>query len=332
MKRALVVGLGSIGKRHLANLRALRPNAEIAVLRHADTGAGIPPGADAVVYTIDEAIVRKPELVFVCGPTNTHVDIGIAFASAGADLFIEKPIAETPVGAGDLLDAVERHNRIVSIGYNLRFLPSLQTFRDVVLGGSVGRPLTIRAEVGQYLPDWRPATDYRKVASARREFGGGALLELSHEIDYVRWIMGEIAEVSALTAHLSDLDIDVEDTAEILLRFESGALGSIHLDMTDRVPRRCCRVVGTEGTATWDGISGEVAIHRPIVGSDVLVRADADRNRMYVEELEDMLAAIENRTVPQVSGLDGLRAVEVVAAARKSAADRCSVNLMTARS
>ena len=131
--------------------------------------------------------------------------------------------------------------------------------RKALHQGHIGRVQSVRAEVGQYLPDWRPGIDCRQTASAQQALGGGALLELSHEIDYVRWLIGEIREVTARIARLSDLEIDVEDCAEIILTFENGTIGGPHLDMIQRAPTRTCRLIGSDGTLVWDGLTSHVA-------------------------------------------------------------------------
>jgi predicted dehydrogenase len=316
--RVALVGLGSIGRRHLANLRALAPQAEIVVVRHARNDEGVPEGADRVVFSLEEALASKPDLALICGPTTTHVEAGLACLRSGAHLFVEKPLAIDVAGASALVAAASSAKRALLVGYNLRFLPSLRRLREELLGGSIGRPMTLRAEVGQYLPDWRPGRDYRETNSARADFGGSVEFELSHEIDYVRWLLGEAASVDATLARTSDLEIDVDDTAELLLRFRNGAIASVHMDMAQHSATRTCRVAGVNGTLTWDGISGEVRRYVPNEGWTVLHGGDGDRNDMYVAEMSHVLACVRGEAEPQVDGIDGLRTVEIVHAARRA--------------
>ena len=191
---------------------------------HSHRDEGIPDGADHVVYRLDEALAQAPDLALVCSPTFKHVEAGIACLQAGAHVFIEKPLAADAAGARALVEAAASAGRVLIVGYNLRFLPSLRCLRDALHAGTIGRPMSVRAEVGQYLPEWRPDRDYRETNSARSELGGGVELELSHEIDYVCWLLGDVSSVDAILGRTSDLEIDVDDTAEILLRFESGAI------------------------------------------------------------------------------------------------------------
>ncbi len=318
--RVVLAGLGSIGRRHLGNIRALVPDAEITILRHADRGEPLPLGADRVVYALADAVASRPDVALVCGPTTGHAEVAIALARAGAHLFVEKPLAATADDALAIVEAAASAGRNLIVGYNLRFLPSLRAMRAAVGDGSIGRPMSLRAEVGQYLPDWRPGSDYRETNSARA-FGGGIVLELSHEIDYARWLLGEITTVDAVVDRQSDLEIDVDDTAELIVRFASGALGSIHLDMTQRSVVRTCRVAGTLGTLVWDGIADTVRRFRPEIGWEQLYEPSGnDRNAMYVDEVAHVLACVRGEATPLVSGRDGERVVAVAEAARRASA------------
>lgn len=325
--RVALVGLGSIGRRHLANLRALEPDAEIVVVRHARTHEGVPEGADGVVFSLDEALASQTDLALICGPTAAHAQAGLACLRAGAHLFVEKPLAGDSAGARALMDAAEAAQRSLVVGYNLRFLPSLRRLRDALADGSIGRVMSLRAEVGQYLPEWRPDRDYRETNSARAALGGSVVFELSHEIDYVRWLTGEVTSVDAVLARTSDLEIDVDDTAELLLRFEGGAIASVHMDMAQRSTTRTCRIAGVDGTLEWDGIAGQVRLYSPGEGWTSIYTGDGERNAMYLDEMTHVLACARGEASPLASGLDGLRAVEIAEAARVSSRDGRRIDL-----
>lgn len=327
--RALLVGLGSIGRRHLENLRRLEPLARIVIWHQHSQDRVVPPGADDVVFTAAEATAFAPDIALLTGPAVTHVPAGRLLAEAGTALFIEKPLAATLDGVEDLLSLCRNRRVPLMVGYNFRFQPALIALRDAVAGGEVGRLLSIRAEVGQYLPDWRAGVNYRLSVSARAELGGGALLELSHELDYVRWIAGEVASVTAHAAKLSGLEMDAEDTAEILLQFTSGAMGSVHVDMIQRAPSRWCRVIGSEGTATWDGLTGEVRLYRAAsrAWSQLFPPNQLDRNEMYLAELSAFLDAVHRRAEPPVTGEDGCRVLALTVACKHSALERRTIEV-----
>ena len=294
--RILLVSLGSIGRRHLANLRQLEPDAEVCILRRALD----PAVHETQVTTLEAALAFAPDAALICSPAPQHLEVAAALAACGVALFIEKPLSHDPSGVAELLTLAREKGAPLMVGYCLRFFAPLRALRDDVLAGKVGRLVHIHAEVGQHLADWRPGTDYRASVTAQRALGGGALLELSHEIDTALWFGGEVESVTAQLGTLGDLGLDVEDSADLQLRFRNGVLGTIHLDLLQRPPRRLLRLIGTEGTLTLD-----------------LLASGEDRNAMYLEELRHFLDCVRTRRQPDITGEDGLRVLEVIAAARR---------------
>ena len=325
--RILIAGLGSIGRRHLANLHLLDPGADVTVWRqHSSPDAPLPDlvGKPRLVYRAEDALAARPDVAFVTGPAASHISTARLLAGEGISLFIEKPLSHSMDGVDDLIDVCRRQSRVLMVGYNLRFHEPLRRMRQALLDGAIGRLLAIRAEAGMYLPDWRAGTDYREGVSARSDLGGGAVLELSHELDYVRWIAGEVKSVCAFTGRLSDLEMDVEDTADILLRFHSGVTGSIHIDMIQRAPVRLCRLIGTEGTLVWDGIANSVKMYSAAskTWSELCASSGMDRNQTYLAEATHFLDCVKNRHEPMVSGEDGRRALAIALAVKRSSGEQ----------
>ena len=330
--RALVVGLGSIGRRHVRNLKQLEPEAEIIVWRRPHSGNDLgdtAPLVDGVVTSREEALTLGADVALITNPAPFHVPCAIDLARSGTHIFVEKPLSHTLEGVDALLDDCRARALVLMVGYNFRFYKPLQLARQALADGRIGPLVSIRAEVGQYLADWRPGTDYREGVSARKDLGGGVLLELSHELDYVGWLGGEVESVYAQTGRLSDLDIDVEDTAEVVLRFACGAIGSVHLDMVQRPTTRCCRIVGTQGTLTWDGMSHQVRLYSPTTDSwrDIHPAGDMDRNEMYLEELRHFLECVRHQRQPVVTGQDGRRVLEISIGAKRSSGEMRAVAL-----
>jgi predicted dehydrogenase len=319
--RVLIVSLGSIGRRHLANLRSLVPDVEAAVWHQRTSRTDVPQGDGARhLFSQEEALAFAPQAAIVCSPAPFHLHNALALAGAGAHLLVEKPLSHQTDGVDALLAACRERGVRLLVGYHLRFEPSLRALRDALGTGVAGRPLHLRAEVGQYLPDWRAGADYRTGVTAQAALGGGVLLELSHELDYARWLLGEAEAISAQTARLGGLDIDVEDTADIQLRFASGAVGSVHLDMVRRTPVRRCEVVCSDGTLTWDGL-GRTASFQPPGAAEPRMLYDGsgqDRNGAYLAEMAHFLDCAQGRAEPLVSEEDGLGTLALVEAARRS--------------
>lgn len=323
IERVLIAGLGSIGARHARVVRKRLPGARIAVLRRT-CEEDLPAGFDECFSTSADALEFRPDAAVIAGPATTHVQVALPFAKAGVHLLIEKPIADKVAGVCEVLEAARISGSTVATGYNLRFLPSLERFRSLILGGAVGRVLSVRADVGQYLPSWRPGIDYRRTVSASASLGGGVLLELSHELDYLRWIFGEVRWVSSVLRHSSSLEIDVEDMASMIMgvgsrKNESDVVVTLTMDFCRRETTRCCTVTGEAGSARWDGIAGTVELFEPNGGRwRTEFEQIVERDATYTAEWDDFLDAVESGRVPRVSGEDGLATLRVAEAARES--------------
>ena len=330
--RVLIVGLGSIGRRHLVNLKLIEPAAHITIWHQRSKRqhvAEAPSPADCVVYSLEDALDTKPNVALITNPASLHIETGLALTQQGIHLFIEKPLSNTLDGVDELLDLCRQRGLVLMVGYNFRFYRPLQVMRQALQEGRIGCIIAVRSEAGQFLPEWRPGSDYRQSVSARHDLGGGAVLELSHELDYVRWLVGEVKTVSAQVGHLSDLEIDVEDTAEIILQFRNGAIGSVHLDMVDRATTRTCRIIGTGGTLTWDGACHLVRLFSAVTNTwlDLHPVETIDRNEMYVAELRHFLDCVRGNDIPIVSGDDGRQVLEIALAAKQSSQDQRVVEL-----
>lgn len=326
---SLIVGSGSIARRHLANLRMLRPKSRIIVLRRQQSVSGDLPEADRVVNTLEDAIHECPETAIVANPAPFHVPIAQALAEAGCHLLVEKPFSDRMDGLDALIDTCASRGVTLMVGYNLRFCPSLQAMARMVAEGAVGRVLHVNAEIGQYLPDWRPATDYRAGVTAQASLGGGALLELSHEIDIALWLGGPVASLTASLGRVGDLEIDTEDCVDLLVNFSSGARGHVHMDLLQRVPTRGCRVVGSEGTLEWDYFEDTLRLGRPgETWRQLEVPRLNQRNDMYLNELGHFFACVEQGVLPLVPGSAGRAVLAVALAARESAAKKKTVEML----
>jgi predicted dehydrogenase len=309
-----VLGQGSIGRRHAGLLREL-----------GHWVVTFDPIADA--DTRDErAALEAADAAVVASPTSEHLDQARRAVAAGCHVLVEKPLSTAAAGVDALLAEATAGGRLLAVAMNLRFHPGPRGVRDAIAAGEIGRPLTAAVSFGSYLPDWRPEADYRRSYSARSELGGGVLLDVVHELDYATWALGEVVEVSAWLERVSDLEIDVEDVALLHLRHASGALSSVQLDYLDRSYRRGCRVVGSEGTVSWDWGEEAVTVLRP--GREPERRpAPSDVQAAYRAQAAAFAAAVGGGGGGLVSGEEGLAALRVIDAARESSATRRAVTL-----
>ena len=291
----LVVGAGSVGTRHLENLRALGKG-DVLLYRsgHGRATSGLSSTGD-----LDEALSRRPRAALVCNPTALHVATALTAARAGCDLFIEKPLSHSMDDVATLAAEVAARRLRVLVGYQFRFHPGLRQVKRWLVEGAIGDVASARTHWGEYLPGWHPGEDYRRGYSARRELGGGVVVTLSHPFDYLRFLLGEVVEVSAQTGQRGGFDLDVEDTAHVLLRFASGVLATVSLDYVERPASHRLHVVGRSGLIAWDGTSGVARLH------------DAGH----------FMACVEGRETPVCSLGDGIAALKIALAVKQSAAE-----------
>lgn len=327
--RFAVIGCGSIGRRHIANLRRLGVSDMIACDMAAERRAAAAQGGLPVADSLEALWRYRPQVCLIATPTSSHLPLALAAAERGCHLFIEKPLAHEWPGVKRLIDVVEGKNLTTLVGCNLRFHPGLRRVRRLLAEQAIGPVIAVRAEVGQYLPDWHPAEDYRKNYSARQALGGGIILDAIHEIDYVRWLLGEVEEAVCFAGKLSGLEIDTEDMAAILLRFACGAIGEVHLDYIQRAYSRTCHIIGEDGTIRWDYGAGLVRWYGARTRE---WQAEADpagweSNRMYLDEMAHFLRCLDGEEETESSVGEAARVLAIALAAKTSARERRCVKL-----
>lgn len=246
--RCLLIGTGSIGKRHVRVLQSLG-SFEIVALR--STGKRLDDWWDgklsAQVRSFPDAFTKPVDFAIVANPTKEHIAPARELARRGVPFLLEKPVGANLNGVAGLLRDAERSKTPVLVGYQMRHHPGYAVVTEAISSGEIGRPLCCTGYVGQYLPEWRPGTDYRDSYSAKPSLGGGVLLDLSHELDLVRSLMGDAVSVSATWGRISDLEIETEDFADVILTHERGA-SAVHLDYLSREYVWRTRVSGEKGT------------------------------------------------------------------------------------
>jgi hypothetical protein len=308
MERIAVIGLGNIAIRHRQNLKSLYPQ---SVLYSMSSSGRVPEETishcDQVVADIQTLIDYQVQLVIVASPAPFHACHAIPFIKAGIPVLIEKPVASNAEDAQAIADAVKAYQTPVGVGYCLRYLPSAQRMKQLLLSGRIGHLYNVFVETGQYLPDWRPAKDFRDSVSANAHLGGGALLELSHELDYCQWLLGELDARHAILRSSDELGLDVEDSADVLSLTEQKAVVNIHLDFLQRKVQRKCRLTGSQGALEWDLIRNEIILSSANGGNKtVYSEPDWDKNQMYL----NMPKAFIQRVAEPQSESETLASVE----------------------
>jgi len=320
--KILVAGCGSIGKRHARNAIRVAEAAvfdtDPQVLSNCEREYGIQAFAD-----LKTALEWKPDGVVIATPTNLHIPVALASIEAGADVLIEKPISHSSDGVEAFLERAENLKRKIFVACNMRFHPAIHTICKNL--DTVGKPFFARAHYGNYLPEMRPNVNYRKLYSASRSQGGGVILDGIHELDYLVWLFGGIQEVLCRAARLSDLEIDTEDYAGILLRHQTGVVSEIHLDYLRPFKLRGCEVVGDRGMLIWrsEGKNPEkcsVRIYRRQTQKweSLLNSENLDINQPYETMMEHFIEGIQGNNVPILTGREAAEELTVALKALES--------------
>ncbi len=309
----MIAGLGSIGRRHLRNLIALGEEDIFFYRSGQSTGQDDELEGYSTETELDDALTNKPDAVIVSNPTALHLDVAIPAAEAGCHLLLEKPVSHTLERVDELLAAVKRGGGNVLVGYQFRFHPGLQAVKRWLMEGRIGKPISAHAHWGEYLPDWHPGEDYRQSYASRRDLGGGVVLTLCHPFDYLRWLMGEVVLVTSWTGQIGKLDLDVEDIAEAVLEFDSGAVGHVHLDYLQRPPAHRLEIIGTEGTIRWDNADGYASIYRSVEGQweSSALPDGFNRNALFIAEMKHFIDIASGDEEPTCSLADGVRTLRV---------------------
>ncbi len=320
--RALVVGGGSIGRRHLRNLKSLGV-AELGVVEiDAECRSASAHEFDAEQFSgIEAGLDWSPDFVLVATPTHLHVQQALQAARRGCDIFVEKPLSHSADGLSEIAAVVERKNLVSLVGCNMRFHPGPAKVKELIDQGSLGEIFCARVHAGSYLPSWRPSTDYRENYAAREETGGGCILDCIHEIDLARWYLGEVQDVLCMTACTGSLEISTEDVAAIICRHASGAICEIHLDYVQRSYERGCQIVGARGSIFWDFSAKQVRWFDADCGRWATFSQPGgwNLNDMYVAEMNHFIECVQQRRVTALPVPEATSVMQIAFAAKASA-------------
>lgn len=282
----LVVGCGSIGKRHIRNLKVLNAGDIIAYDVSVDQRCYIEREYGIKTYhSLEEALAQKPDIAIICTPTSLHIPPAIAAAQTGCHLFIEKPLSHTLDGVDELIEIVAQKKLISLVGCNMRFHHGPKKVKEIIDSDLIGRIFSARIQTSSYLPVLR--TNYKECYSAREDLGGGCILDCIHEIDLARWYLGDVKSVYSITRNMKVLNIETEELSEIICEFKSGTIGSIHLDCISRTYERNNQIIGEKGSIFWNFMKGAVDVYQADKYKwEVYTQPwNYDINQMYVDEL-----------------------------------------------
>ncbi len=326
--RILVSGVGSVGERHVRNLLTLGQD-QIAVHRT----RALPlrtlertfPAYDDVATALAD---WQPDIVFVTGPTATHVSVATAAATANCHVFVEKPLGDSLANVDALRAALAHSGRALMVGYMLRFHPLFLRLKSWLDDGTLGQPLHWRSTWGEYLPDFHPWEDYRQGYAARRDLGGGPAHTFSHDIDLALWLFGPVERAWSVTMPATPLHLDVPAGVDLLLQHRNEAVANLHLDFYQRPAQRCYEIIGSHGRAMLDYHAGRLT-RQAYPGDDAVtpvgssagdvvevveVAPDWERNDLFLDELNYFFACIASGQAPAPGLEEGIATATLAAA------------------
>lgn len=285
--KIIFFGLGSIGQRHAKILLENYPY-DLYAYRSGTNEAPNQLGIEEL-HSWDEVKTLKPEVAFITNPTSLHIETAIRCAELGCKLFIEKPIDKSTEGLNKLIKVIDEKSLVTYVAYNLRFHPVIKKIKEYL---KQKKPLYVRVVCTSFLPSWRPNTEHLKSYSANKDMGGGVILDLSHEIDYVDYLFGGIKKISGNFAKIGNVTVDAEDCADMLV-VSGGIPVNIHLDFLSQLRQRYIQIDFEGLTVVGDLINAEIKEYE---GETIKnnIRLEYERGQEYKEQLEYFFDNIDN--------------------------------------
>lgn len=322
--KALVLGTGSIGRRHITNLI----DCGVEVTAYSYRKAIMPESIFAnvsYIHELDSGSYSAFDAVIVSNRTDLHISSVLDAITQVKSIFIEKPLGLSLRGVDNLSMLADEYKTNIEAGFMLRFHPNVQWIREYLDNGALGEVMHIKASVGQFLPDWRPNSNYKDSYSSIRQYGGGVIFDLIHELDLVYWLAGEVEDICAMTRYVDVLGIETESIAQIGLQLKSGALAQVHLDYVRPGYERRLEIVGSGGTLEWDYLTGNVILKEakkePVVVNQV--PEGFERNWMFQAHMMHFLKRHKNPWLAPASSLnDAVEVLKIALAAHCSAEER----------
>jgi len=317
-KKIIIIGAGSIGRRHATNLAALGTDVSVFDVNQEFLKTVCSENNWDPIHDLNFALDNnKYDAAIICTPTNLHIPYAQKAVNAGLHIFIEKPLSHSMDGIENLIAAQKQKGLIGMAGFNLRYEPGLQYIKQHL---DPARVAFAHVESGSYLPGWRPGTDYTKGYSANKSMGGGIILDDVHEIDYACWLFGYPDSVLCTFGTYGGLDIDVEDVADMHLHYPDKIV-TIHSDYLQRRYTRICKICFRDGYS-MEWVFGDHVTEYTEAGENTYSYGDRFKpNDMYFDEMHDFLSCIKNDTPPDSSLENAVHILKIALIAKKEMPD-----------
>lgn len=324
MDSILIKGIGSIGRRHCSNLLGLGFDQLVLVSGQSEFPSEWP--SFPVYKEVKDALANHQiSHGIIASPTAYHMNDLEEMLSLGIkNIYLEKPVSHNLEKVEELLE-ISRGKAKVIIGFDLHYDPGLIKVKELMDQNVLGKIYSANAFVGQYLPDWRPHEDYKKGMSASIEKGGGVMLDLVHEFDYLCWLLGNPKQVAAIYQNNRELGIETEDLADVLIGFENGITGTIHLDYHQKSLIRNCVLTGQNASIIWDLGARTVIVQYKSGEREEFDFSQFERNDRYVSIMKDFMKGANDKKLTSFE--NGIKSLKLVLAAKKASEQSTMIQL-----
>ncbi len=331
--KILILGLGSIGQRHVRNIRNLLGNSvEIICYRkrkdnhtiienHSTTPIDPSDSYNIQEYSsLKEAYDQTPDILFVTNPTSKHINSTLQGLKNNCHVFIEKPLGDSLENIEAIINKVKEKKLIAMLGYQMRFHPAFKLLISLINENKLGNLMSASFCFGEYLPNAHPYEDYQRTYSAKKEQGGGVVFSYCHEIDMIYKLFGIPSKILAYGSQKSNLKVDVIDNANILIYYEKYTLPiNVQLDYVSFPPRRNCTLIGSLGYFYWDMITNKVTVefnnNKKAIHHDF---SSLDRNKLFELEISYFFDCIKQRKIKESTIYDGANNMIILNAINES--------------
>ena len=338
--RGLIIGCGSIGERHLHNIKKIGIK-DIGILDTNKTRVDSLSKKYSVkkFYDLDSALSFKPDFSIICTLPESHIPIANSCINSGSHVFVEKPLSSNLKNVIPMLKKAKTKKLKVAVGYNLRFDKGINLLKHKLQQKEIGKPLSILITFGHNIKFWRPGTNYKNHYILKK--GGGIILDGSHEYDYLRWLFeDEIKSVYCQTRSTDSIKTETESFASIMLKTKKGLIANLNIDYLRPFYERSCYIIGEKGSLRWEynltksawstytqKVNSKVTLQLLSKSSSTVFNNIVRVNDMYINEIRNFVESIILNKKPLVDGFDGLNTLRLGVAALESAKKKKIISL-----
>jgi predicted dehydrogenase len=331
----LVVGLGSMGKRRIRNLKHLKAGEILGFDLRADRRQEAEKKYGIkTLETFEQAMSEDPDALIISTPPDQHLKYALTAARNEKHFFVEASVLLE--GMDELIALCEKKDIVAAPSRTMQFHPSVKLLKEIVEKNEIGKVLTFTHHLAAYLPDWHPWEDYRSFYISKKETGGCREM-VAFELVWLTWLFGEIKSISCLKKKLSNLKADIDDAYQVILDFEKGPLGHMLIDVGSRVTGRECKLMGEEGMVVWDSNARSVKVFRAgekkwkkypePEGAFEPGYAYRINEEMYIEEMAHFIKAIKGEEKYTYSLSEDKKVLEILQLAERSSEEGICISL-----